>query len=709
MVMLLPALSMTAAPVDPLAAGETASHFVATRGSGANIKIKGATHAAMRLAYRQPSTALPEAADYYVFDTGGSFVIVAGDDRARAVLAYGDGMPDMASLPCNLHWMLDHYTEQMEWLHTHPAARVEPQFTSATVVEPLLPCTWSQGTPYYDQCPVYHGEHCATGCIATAMAQVMYYWKFPDTLPALPAYTSIIYHIYVPALPGTTLDWDSMLDGYHFQNYTPAQGEAVATLMRYCGQCSSMDYGTDGSGTGSWNQMVAMQVFGYNLSAQSLHRDDYGTDEWNALMLEDLTEGIPILYTGYGEDAGHAYVVDGFDGSMYHINWGWEGTGNGYFALDAFTVGNWDFSFAQQMQHRLFPEVYSGCSDLEVDGVFYKVDGHEATVTYGTPTFMSYEGRVDVPAQVTADGVTYDVTAIGNNAFRNCRQLTGITLPSTVRRIGKYAFKDCVGLSSVTVPGNVAIIDYAAFQGCTGLSSLALNDGLEEIGYYAFQDCQSLKRLTIPGSVKAIGDFAFISCNGLTALTVNNIPEIAVDEFDGDGCEIGYAAFAKCTALREASLGDGVVGIGESAFYGCTRLQQVNMGVTMDHIADLAFNGCTSLARIICKPELPPLLAGADCFDESHYAQVTVAVPGFARDNYICDDLWTRFSRIVNIEDVVVIPGDVNGDSEVSIADVNAVLAMILSGSIESPGDVNDDGEVNVADVNALVDIILGQ
>ncbi len=706
--MMLPALPMAAAPVDALDAREAASRLVAAQGCGGSSKIKAENPAALRLAYRQPSTALPEAADYYVFDTGGGFVIVAGDDRARAVLAYGDGMPDMAALPCNLHWMLDHYAKQMEWLHTHQAARVKPQFTATTVVEPLLPCTWSQGTPYYDQCPVYHGEHCATGCIATAMAQVMYYWKFPDTLPALPAYTTIINKIHVPALPGTALDWDNMLDGYVYQNYTPAQGEAVARLMRYCGQGTTMEYGTDGSGSGAWNQLVAMQVFGYNLSAQSLYRDDYGTDEWNALMLEDLTEGIPILYTGYGDEGGHAYVVDGFDGSMYHINWGWEGSGNGYFALDAFTVGHWDFSFAQQMQHRLFPEVYSGCSDLEVDGVFYKVDGHEATVTYGTPTFQSYEGRVDIPARVSAGGVTYDVTAIGNNAFRNCRQLTSVTLPPTIQCIGKYAFKDCVGLSSVNIPGSVAMIDYAAFQGCINLSSLTLNDGLEEIGYYAFQDCRSLKRLTIPGGVKAIGDGAFISCSGLTDLTINNDPDIDIDDFDGEGCEIGYAAFADCRALTTATLGDGVVGIGESAFYRCSRLQQVTMGLTMDHIASFAFNGCASLSRIISKPELPPLLAGADCFDDAHYAQVTVAVPAFARENYICDELWTRFSRIVNIEDIVVIPGDVNGDSEVSIADVNAVLAMILSGSVESPGDVNGDGEVNVADVNALVDIILG-
>ena len=128
--MLLATLPMTAAPVDALAAGEAASRFVAAQGSGGS-KIQAVNPAALRLAYRQPSAALPEAADYYVFATGGGFVIVAGDDRAQAVLAYGDGLPDMAALPCNLNWMLNHYAEQMEWLHTHPAARVEPQFTSS--------------------------------------------------------------------------------------------------------------------------------------------------------------------------------------------------------------------------------------------------------------------------------------------------------------------------------------------------------------------------------------------------------------------------------------------------------------------------------------------------------------------------------------------------------------------------------------------------
>ena len=696
-------LATIASPVDAQAARERASRFLSAPRTGRMMASRNA--AALRLVHSEPSLAQPQATDYYVFDDGIGFVVVSGDDRAQSVLAYGDGRFDMANQPCNLRWMLEHYKTQMEYLYTHPAAQVERSFTSSTVVEPLLSCTWWQVTPYYNQCPKYHGEYCATGCIATAMAQVMYYWKFPDSLPALPAYTSFTNRIPVPALPGTTLDWDNMLDGYH-QQYTVTQGEAVATLMRYCGQGTSMDYGTDGSGSGCWNQLVAMQVFGYNLSAQLLHRDDYGTDEWNALMLEDLAEGVPILYSGYGDEGGHAFVVDGFDGSRYHINWGWEGSGNGYFALDAFTVGHWDFSFGQEMQHRLYPENYTGPWDLDVDGVCYRLTGNEATVTYRKPTFNSYQGQVEIPAQVTRGGVTYTVTAVGNNAFRGCSELTGVTLPSTIRHIGKYAFKDCVNLTRLALPKDVVTIDYAALQGCTSLSSLTLGSSLEEIGYYAFDGCGSIKRLTIPCSIRSIGNCAFMGCGGLSNVTIEDDPNVDPEDYDYDGCEIGYAAFAYCSSLREVSLGDGVTGVGEAAFYGCGRLEKVTMGRTMDHIDTLAFRYCPSLVRIIALPELPPDLAGVYCFDDAHYSSVTVCVPEFAHENYICDEIWTRFRTIVNLEDMVT-PGDVNGDGEVSIADVNVLTSMILTGTLTASADVNGDGEVTVADVNAVIDIIL--
>ena len=684
MVCVLGMLPIDAAPVDQSTASQLASQFLNHR-AGSTLKAVQAA-GAPRLLHVETSSQDPACPLYYIYNTDDSFVIVAGDDRAEAILAYGDAPLDLADVPCNLQGLLDHYCEQVEWLHTHADARVNrAPHKARTVVAPLLSCTWSQGTPYYDQCPTVRGQHCATGCIATAMAQVMYYWKFPDELPDLPAYTTRAYGIYVPALPGTRLDWDNMLDGYMRNYYSCAHGEAVATLMRYCGQGSSMDYGTDGSGAGCWNQLVAMQVFGYNLNAELLHRDDYDTDTWNALMLEDLNDGYPILYSGYGDAGGHAYVVDGYDGALYHINWGWEGSGNGYFALDAFDVGNMSFSWNQEMQHRLYPEQYSGSFDFEVDGLCYRKNGSEATVTYRSPVFNSYQGSVTIPSQVANGGVTYTVTGIANNAFKNCQDLAQVTLPATLRRIGKYAFKNCDGLRSVVLPAGVREVDYAAFQNCTGLTSLSLGSGLEHIGYYAFAGCSGLKRLSVPGSVDTVDVASFINCSSLTNVTIGNGTTV-----------VGDAAFAYCSALRDVTIGDSVLVIGDAAFYHCNNLNKVTLGLNLDSIGPRVFSGCTSLSQLIVLPEIPPFVADAGSFDASNYTNTTLVVRAFAMDNYICDEIWTDFEHLACLEDIVL-PGDVNDDGEVNIADVNAVIDAILMGNNEPVMDVNGDGEVNIA------------
>ena len=687
-------ISLTAAPVDALAAHEKAMDFVVRPDAPGRMKAP-ARPADLQLVYCEPSGVLPQATDYYVFDGGGGFVIVAGDDRAQEVLAYGDGALDMANLPCNLQWMLDHYVEQIEWLHAHPAAQVESSFNSTTVIEPLLHCTWSQGTPYNDQCPIYKGEHCVTGCIATAMAQVMYYWRYPDELPELPAYIAHTNNIYVPALPGTQLDWDSMLDGYSLY-YTPAQGEAVATLMRYCGQVSSMEYGTNGSGSGCWNQLVGMQVFGYNLSAELVHRDDYDAGTWLAMMLEDLSNGYPILYSGHGDAGGHAFVVDGYDGFRFHINWGWEGSRDNYFALDAFDVAGMSFSFGQEMQYHLFPPEYTGTHDFEVDGLCYKVNGNEVAVTSRLPACNSYRGDVVVPERVTHGGVTYKVTSVAYDAFRDCDGLLSVTLPATIRHIGKYAFKNCEHLSSITLPGSVATIDYGAFMDCSGLTSLTLSNGVGDIGYYAFYGCVRLKRVTIPGSVASVGFGAFMDCPSLTAVTIGNGTEIIDDE-----------AFAFCRNLREVTIGDGTTVIGAAAFYECRNLNKMTLGMSVDSIGPMAFVGCKSLAKLTALPELSPLVAGEGTFDPVNFTTTTLVVRGEMRENYICDDIWNKFEKIVNLEDEMI-PGDVNSDGEVNIADVNAVIDAILGGGNQATAfDVNGDGEVNIADINAVIDLII--
>ena len=131
------------------------------------------------------------------------------------------------------------------------------------------------------------------------------------------------------------------------------------------------------------------------------------------------------------------------------------------------------------------------------------------------------------------------------------------------------------------------------------------------------------------------------------------------------------------------------------------------MGEMVDSIGSMAFTGCGSIERFVMMPELPPLVAGEETFDPANFSTATLVVRKEMRDNYICDEMWTKFERIVNLEDEMI-PGDVNGDFEVNIADVNAVIDAILGGGGKvSPFDVNGDNEVNIADVNAVIDLIL--
>ncbi len=354
--------SVSAANVDASAAQAKAIQFLNTQ-PGTRFMASPST---LKLAHAEPSSVDAKSSVFYVFnaDDGGAFVIVSGDDRAEEILGYGDYMLDMSQIPDNMRWWLSQYKRQIEWLQQHPDVKVTTpsQLNAGSLkltVAPLLTCKWDQESPYWNQCPSYGGSTCLTGCIATAMAQVMYKWKYPAQLPAIAAYTTYTRHISVSALPGTTVDWNSMTDTYSSSSSSAAKA-AVATLMRYCGQASEMDYDNadnGGSGATCEDQLAGMKLFGYNSGATCIDRDNYSATEWNTKMQEDLAAGRPILYAGDDNWAGgHAFVVDGYNGSKYHINWGWSGDGDNYFALDAFSVDGYTFNYYQQMLYQIYPE-----------------------------------------------------------------------------------------------------------------------------------------------------------------------------------------------------------------------------------------------------------------------------------------------------------------------------------------------------------------
>lgn len=693
--MLLMALNASAAVVDQAGAQAVAVSFLNSRRTG---KTASAAGSPLRLVHAERSKANQAACDYYVFDVGSddAFVIVAGDDRAEGVLAYGDGALNLTDVPCNLQWMLNSYKEQMEYLLAHPDIQPDkaPQKASYQV-SPLLQSNWSQGAPYNNQCP----WDCPTGCVATAMAQVMYYWRHPAELPGVSSYTTNILGISMPDLPGIVVDWDNMLDDYWLSAYSYASGNAVATLMRYCGQACQMDYYPTGSSAGIDRQLQAMRSFSYNQTSIRLIKDDYPVEEWIMMMLADLMSNEPILYTGYDESAGHAFVVDGYDGSKFHINWGWAGTGNGYFALDAFNVRGMSFNINQEMIVNVYPQGEGPTSakphDFEVDGIGYKVKGDEAEVTFTKYTGKSYAGNVVIPAQVTCDGKTYPVTAIGHSAFRNCTEMRSLTLPNTIKRIGKYAFKNCLFLRSLTLPSSVTVIDNSAFIGCAMLSTLTLNNGLKDIEHFAFFDTPSLSVVNVPSSVTNVGVGAFMY-SGMKRVTLGN-----------NVSNLNDYTFYSCNNLTDVTIGDNVKNIGDYAFEGCVELKSVTIGSSVEWIGNEAFVACPSLASLVLKPVNPPVVMGTESFDEDAYQSVTLYVLPDSWIDYVCADIWTLF---VNIEEIAAFdPGDVNGDGEINIADVNALIEVIINGQVDEDGhsDVNGDGEVNIADVNALIDMIL--
>ncbi len=313
---------------------------------------------------------------YYVINLDNAFVVVAGDDRAQEILAYGEGNLNMNTVPENMKFWLDCYKNQIEYLQAHPGLVVDKPMLKANrgvTVEPMLEAKWDQGYPYYNQCPMDGDRRGLTGCATTSLAQVFYKWQYPtQPTPSVPGYTTRTRHFELTALPPITFDWANMLPVYNY-SANDTQRNAVAWLMRYIGQAEEMDYTNEGSEAWEGDIIRACHLFGY-VDARveykaTLDFDTHGENmlindaDWSVMLQEELAAGRPVVYcaysysNAYNQFYGHAFNVDGYDASsgMYSINWGWSGTGNGYFALRAFANQGYNYNLGELMVMSIEP------------------------------------------------------------------------------------------------------------------------------------------------------------------------------------------------------------------------------------------------------------------------------------------------------------------------------------------------------------------
>lgn len=279
----------------------------------------------------------------YVFGRGedNGFVVVAADDVAPSpLLGYADsGTFDASNLPPAMEWWLGEYSAEISSLAADGSTRplnTEDTDTRASIA-PIVKTTWNQTTPYNNYCPEVKGVRCPTGCVATAMAQVMSVYKYPDKGVGEHSYTP--YDVGSPLsmdFASTTFEWDKMLNSYDASSPADAD-EAVANLMYALGVSVSMQYTPTSSG-GSFETAATSLVkyFKYDEGLQFYNREYYGLERWINAMYAELEAGRPLLYGGRNGSVAHAFVIDGYrTGEYFHLNWGWGGMSNGYFRISA--------------------------------------------------------------------------------------------------------------------------------------------------------------------------------------------------------------------------------------------------------------------------------------------------------------------------------------------------------------------------------------
>lgn len=290
---------------------------------------------------------------YYVFNNGDNrgFTIVSGDDLLPEIVGYSDrGTFTSENMPVQLKDFLDGYKHMVADLlsgDSHAKSVVMERNNqlltapgSSPVHTPLLgTIVWDQGYPFNNLTPTFKEEHCWTGCVATALAQIMAYYKYPSALMEdIPAYTTKTTGYKMPSISkGLTYDWDNILDTYlNSSEYNDTQALEVAKLMLHVGCALKIDYHNSGSGADqSKAGEVLAKYFGYDPdNTTPIYRKDVTQQEWNNIIYSELEALRPVLFSGSNSSIGHAFICDGSDSNgLFHINWGWGGRWDGYFDI----------------------------------------------------------------------------------------------------------------------------------------------------------------------------------------------------------------------------------------------------------------------------------------------------------------------------------------------------------------------------------------
>ncbi len=281
---------------------------------------------------------------YYIFDVNQNdgFVIVAADDVVKPIIGYSfERNYNLDNISPEHAFYMGKFKKQISDAianNVRPSEEVisewqKYEFATKSIneiqsVQPLIITTWGQSYPYNEMCPVEGGQHCVVGCVAISFSQLMKYWNYPAQGTGT--------HSYYDLGSGTQSANYGNTE-YHFENMpydASGENDYLARLLYHCGVAVNMDYGVDGSGSQTTRIVTGLEnYFKYSTDAEYVSMGDYTAAAWLALLKSQIDNGWPMSYDGFSSEGGHAWNCDGYQGDEFHMNWGWDGYQNGFYAV----------------------------------------------------------------------------------------------------------------------------------------------------------------------------------------------------------------------------------------------------------------------------------------------------------------------------------------------------------------------------------------
>ena len=769
------ALTAVAEPITESQAQSIAAQFLA----GQNARPTTLRRAAMA-----PAVASGDHAAYYIFNAGGlndGYVIIAGDDQALPVLGYSDtGSFDGDNVPPAMQEMLDGFAAQIAAIQEGAMAAA---VNSRVAIPPLVKAQWNQRQPYNIMMPTINGERVLAGCVAIAMAQVMHYWQWPASISGpIPPYTSKTNELSLPELPATSFNWSMMQNTYLTSDTLSVKSLAVAQLVLYCAQALKMDFGTKSSGAYTPDiAYLLSEYFGYHSSIRCINRYSYSAQGWEDAIYAELAENRPVILSGRKRSGGHAFVCDGCDQyGLFHINWGWNGQSNGYFALNVLnpdmqgtgsasgaegyilnqlaivgikpgTGGTRPINLsATELTLTGYTENRTSTNDNFTATMSVDLDNNSGQTLEGSYGWGRYSGNtlVEVISEYTCNllpNYYYGLKDVDVNFGAGISTGTFKIMP-IYHKNASSNWEPCQGGNrnyiEVTIRGN-----HCSFKGygTAAISNYSVNQITVNGTLHQNRPVDITLNLTNTGD----SDHDVIYMSATSYLSGTEYQSIGIADIEPgqsgdvvfrfmpetpstynlsfslneDGSNpFGYKSIS-ITAMPEAYLSGTIrvlnadnvnyvingnkisVELNVTNMTGNTYTEDIS-AILCKHIYD------NSGTRIQAKTQYLVLAPHQSTTLRFEFDNVVDGWNYFIMGMYYSSGEMQRFCStpwyIMNVPDEPIhVPGDVNGDGEVTIADINSIIDVMLSNGTNPAADVNYDREINISDINKVIDYIM--